>query len=129
MGTTAAFFDFSPSLTDRESEVHEARNIIQDGKDAVNVHKIVYSSVVMTGKHHTFLTTYKRNNAMTAFNPSDVEKFAAAAITQPETYSHYEIDLGVESLTPGEISRELSRASGKGINVELYSEEEMPGFS
>ncbi|CAI7674919.1 unnamed protein product [Penicillium manginii] len=72
-----------------------------------------------------FLTAYKRSTAMTVLDPGDVGKFAAAAIAEPEAYNKHEIDLGVEALTPAEIVRELSRASGKEVGLQFYSDEEV----
>lgn len=60
---------------------------------------------------------------MTVLDPGDVRKFAVAAIAELERYSHHEIDLAVESLTPAQIARGLSKANGKDIKVELYSDE------
>lgn len=70
------------------------------------------------------LTAYKPDTAMTLLDPNDVGKFAAAAITQPLAFHMHEIDLGVESLTPAETTQELSRVSGKDIDLEFYSEGE-----
>ena len=72
----------------------------------------------------TFLTAYKLSTAMTLVDPGDVGKFAAAAIVDPEAFNRHEIDLGVESLTPAEIVKELSRASGTDIALQFYSERE-----
>lgn len=75
-------------------------------------------------KRHTFLTAYKPDNKMTVLDPDDVGRFAAAAFLKPSEYNHHEIDLGVEALTPEEIARSLSRASGKDIKTEFYSDGE-----
>ncbi|CAG7952285.1 unnamed protein product [Penicillium olsonii] len=72
----------------------------------------------------TFLKAYKPSTAMTLVDPGDVGKFAAAAIVDPEAFNRHEIDLGVESLTPAEIVKELSRASGTDIALQFYSERE-----
>ncbi|QGI97253.1 hypothetical protein CEK26_010322 [Fusarium fujikuroi] len=76
------------------------------------------------GQRRTFLSAYKPETAMTVVDPSDVGKFAAAAITEPLSYNKHEIDLGVESLTPAQIVQELSRVSGVEIGLEFYSEQE-----
>ncbi|PWY85807.1 NAD(P)-binding protein [Aspergillus sclerotioniger CBS 115572] len=72
-----------------------------------------------------FLMAYKPTTAMTILDGSDVGKFAAAAIVEPSAYNMHEIDLGVESLTPAEIVRELSRVSGKDISLQFYNEKEV----
>lgn len=185
IGTTAVFLNVMPTIKEPELELHHAKNIIQAAKEAGTVTSIIYSSVVMAGKHesfpnwspdypsgwywtskaaiestvrsagfaqwtilrpaflmgnylspaadfmfpdlpkrHTFLTAYKPENAMTVCDPDDVGKFAAAAFLEPKMYNHQEIDLGVEALTPKEITRSLSKASGKEIKTEFYPDEE-----
>ncbi|GAB1201687.1 hypothetical protein APSETT445_000270 [Aspergillus pseudonomiae] len=104
-GVTAVFLNVSPSLPDTESEVIHTKNIIDAAAASGTVTTIVYSSVTMTGKHE--------ESTMTVLDPGDVGKFAAAAIVNPAALNKHEIDLGVESLTPAEIVRELSRVSGK----------------
>lgn len=47
--------------------------------------------------------------------PSDIGKFAAAVMMRPDDYSHREIDIGAEALTPGEITGALSRVAGREI--------------
>lgn len=76
-------------------------------------------------QRRTFLTAYKPSTAMTILDRDDVGKFAAAAIIEPSAYNMHEIDLGVESLTPAEIVRELSRVSGKDISLQFYDEKEV----
>ena len=76
-------------------------------------------------QRRTFLTAYKPSTAMTILDRDDVGKFAAAAIIEPSAYNMHEIDLGVESLTPAEIVRELSRVSGKDISLRFYDEKEV----
>jgi uncharacterized protein YbjT (DUF2867 family) len=61
---------------------------------------------------------------MILLDPNDVGKFAAAAITDPPAYHGHEIDLGVEVLTPEEISRSLSKASGTHVHTEFHSSDE-----
>ncbi|RAO69305.1 uncharacterized protein BHQ10_005317 [Talaromyces amestolkiae] len=78
---------------------------------------------------HTFLTAYNPGNAMTVFDPDDLGKFAAAAFLEPETYNHEEIDLGVEALTPKEITQSLTNAAGKDIKTEFYPAEEAAALS
>lgn len=78
---------------------------------------------------HVFLTAYKEDIAMTLLDPDDVGKFAAAAILDPDTYHQSEIDLGVQALTPEEIARSLSRASGKQIKAKFYTTEEVMSLS
>lgn len=73
---------------------------------------------------HTFLTAYKPDAAMMVLDPNDVGKFAAAAILETEAYNHHEIELGVEALTPNQIAHSLSKASGKNIKTEFYSDAE-----
>lgn len=182
VGVTAVFLNVSPNLSEPESEIRHAKNVIQAAKEAGSVKTIVYSSVVMTGKHesfpnwgpdypmgpywtskaeieslvqnsgfqnwtilrpaflmcnyvlpfanfmfpelverHVFLTAYKPDTAMMVLDPDDVGKFAAASILEPESYNHHKIDLGVEALTPDEIARSLSKASGKDIKTAFYS--------
>jgi uncharacterized protein YbjT (DUF2867 family) len=75
-------------------------------------------------ERHTFLTAYKPTTAMMLLDPTDVGKFAAAAITDPPAYNGHEIDLGVEALTPEEIAQSLSKASGTQVNTEYYSSDE-----
>ncbi|OGM47709.1 NAD dependent epimerase/dehydratase [Aspergillus bombycis] len=184
-GVTAVFLNVSPSLSNTESEVIYAKNIIDAATASGTVTTIVYSSVTMTGKHEefpnwgpdyplswywrnkaqiesmvretnvqywtilrpaflmqnyhqptaslmfpelvqkrVFLTAYKPNTAMTVLDPADIGKFAAAAIIEPAAFHKHEIDLGVESLTPAEIVRELSRVSGKDIALQFYNEKE-----
>lgn len=53
-GTTAVFLNVSPTIKELESELRHAKNIIQAAKAAGTVSSIVYSSVVMTGKHESF---------------------------------------------------------------------------
>lgn len=76
-------------------------------------------------QRRVFLTAYKPSTAMTILDGDDVGKFAAAAIVEPSAFNMHEIDLGVESLTPAEIVRELSRVSGKDISLQFYDEEEV----
>lgn len=76
-------------------------------------------------QRRVFLTAYKPSTAMTILDDDDVGKFAAAAIVEPSAFNMHEIDLGVESLTPAEIVRELSRVSGKDISLQFYDEEEV----
>lgn len=76
-------------------------------------------------QRQTFLTAYKPSTAMTILDRDDVGKFAAAAIIEPSAYNMHEIDLGVESLTPAEIVRELSQVSGKDISLQFYDEKEV----
>ncbi|KAM0545964.1 hypothetical protein ACHAPJ_011076 [Fusarium lateritium] len=71
-----------------------------------------------------FLTAYKPDSGMTVVDPGDVGKFAAAAITDPLSFNAHEIDLGVESLTPAQIVRELSRFSEADIGLQFYGEQE-----
>ncbi|KAF4949580.1 hypothetical protein FSARC_13445 [Fusarium sarcochroum] len=71
-----------------------------------------------------FLTAYKPDSVMTVIDPTDVGKFAAAAITEPLSFNTHEIDLGVESLTPAQIVQELRRVSGEDIGLQFYSEQE-----
>lgn len=71
-----------------------------------------------------FLTAYKPGTAMTLVDPGDVGKFAAAAIVNPSAFNKHEIDLGVESLTPAEIVKELTCVSGKDVALQFYSEKE-----
>jgi nucleoside-diphosphate-sugar epimerase len=71
-------------------------------------------------ERHTFFTAYKPTTAMMLLDPDDVGKFAAAAITDPPSYNHHEIDPGVEALIPKEIAQSLSNASGKPINTAFY---------
>ncbi|GKZ51756.1 hypothetical protein AbraIFM66951_007060 [Aspergillus brasiliensis] len=75
-------------------------------------------------KNHVFLTAYKPTTPMAVLDANDVGKFAAAAIADPDAYDKHEIDLGVESLTPAEIAKELSRVSGRDIAAQFYSDEE-----
>lgn len=76
-------------------------------------------------QRRVFLSAYKPSTAMTILDGGDVGKFAAAAIVEPLAFNRHEIDLGVESLTPAEIVRELSRASGKDISLQFYDEKEV----
>ncbi|KAF4417514.1 NAD dependent epimerase dehydratase [Fusarium acutatum] len=76
------------------------------------------------GQRRAFLSAYKPETAMTVVDPNDVGKFAAAAITEPLAFNKHEINLGVESLTPAQIMRELSRVSGVEIGLEFYGEQE-----
>ncbi|KAF9885561.1 hypothetical protein FE257_012767 [Aspergillus nanangensis] len=71
-----------------------------------------------------FLSAYEPDSKMTILDPDDVGKFAAAAILEPVRFNGHEIDLGVESLTPAEIAKELSLASGKEITVKFMSRDE-----
>ncbi|KAL6918890.1 hypothetical protein ACHAP8_012463 [Fusarium lateritium] len=73
---------------------------------------------------HVFLTAYKPNSGMTLVDVGDVGKFAAAAIVDPQSFNTHEIDLGVESLTPAQIARELSRVSGADVGLKFYSDPE-----
>ncbi|KAL2844250.1 NAD(P)-binding protein [Aspergillus pseudodeflectus] len=82
---------------------------------------LMYPSLV---ERRVFATAYKPDTAMTVLDHDDVGRFAAAAITEPAAFNRHEIDLGVESLTPAEIVRELSRVSGAEIGIEFYSEKE-----
>ncbi|KAE8419655.1 hypothetical protein BDV36DRAFT_307640 [Aspergillus pseudocaelatus] len=75
-------------------------------------------------QNRTFLTAYKPSTAMTMLDPGDVGKFAAAAIAEPGAFNRHEVDLGVESLTPAEIVKELSRVSGKHIALQFYDDKE-----
>ncbi|RGP58736.1 nad dependent epimerase/dehydratase [Fusarium sporotrichioides] len=77
------------------------------------------------GAKKVFLTAYKPNCAMTMIDPGDVGKFAAAAITKPESYNTHEIDLGVEALVPAQIVQALSRISGQDINLQFYTKQEL----
>ncbi|CEI59930.1 hypothetical protein FVEN_g8266 [Fusarium venenatum] len=71
-----------------------------------------------------FLTAYNPDSGMTVVDPGDVGKFAAAAIIDPQSFNTHEVDLGVESLTPVQIVRELSRVSGANISLQFYSDQE-----
>lgn len=76
-------------------------------------------------QRHVFLTAYRDDMEMTLLDPDDVGKFATAAILDPATYHQDEIDLGAQSLTPREITRSLSKASGKEIKTEFFTTEEV----
>ncbi|BCS18627.1 NmrA/HSCARG family protein [Aspergillus puulaauensis] len=76
-------------------------------------------------QRRVFLSAYKPSTAMTILDGDDVGKFAAAAIVEPLAFHKHEIDLGVESLTPAEIVRELSRVSGKDVSLQFYDEKEV----
>ncbi|KAH8433456.1 NmrA/HSCARG family protein [Aspergillus melleus] len=73
---------------------------------------------------HTFLTAYHPDTRMTVVDSDDVGKFATAAILEPSRFHGHEIDLGVESLSPAEIVRALSHASGKEVGLQFYSKDE-----
>ncbi|GAB1193718.1 hypothetical protein APSETT444_002946 [Aspergillus pseudonomiae] len=123
-GVTAVFLNVSPSLPDTESEVIHTKNIIDAAAASGTVTTIptasyMFPELVQKG---VFLTAYKPRSTMTVLDPGDVGKFAAAAIVNPAALNKHEIDLGVESLTPAEIVRELSRVSGKGIALQFRSE-------
>ncbi|RDW63048.1 NmrA/HSCARG family protein [Aspergillus mulundensis] len=75
-------------------------------------------------QRRAFQTAYKPTTAMTVVDAGDVGKFAAAAIVGPSAFKAQVIDLGVESLTPAEIVRELSRVSGKDVSLQFYGEKE-----
>ncbi|PYI23947.1 NAD(P)-binding protein, partial [Aspergillus violaceofuscus CBS 115571] len=75
-------------------------------------------------QHRAFRTAYKPETAMTVLAAEDVGRFAAAALTDPRAFHTHEIDLGVESLTPAQIVRELRRVSGVDLGLQFYSEEE-----
>ena len=53
-GTTAVFLNVTPTIKEPELELHHAQNIIQAAKEAGTVTSIIYSSVVMAGKHESF---------------------------------------------------------------------------
>ncbi|KJJ35955.1 NAD dependent epimerase/dehydratase [Aspergillus flavus AF70] len=78
---------------------------------------------------HVFRTAYKPDSPMTILDPDDVGKFATAAILDPEMYNQHEIDLGAQALTPDEIARALSQASGKDIKVEFYTADKAASLS
>ena len=61
---------------------------------------------------------------MTVVGTGDVGKFTAAAMMDPVAFNMHEIDLGVESLTPAEIVKELSRVSGEEIDLKFHGEQE-----
>jgi uncharacterized protein YbjT (DUF2867 family) len=81
----------------------------------------IYPSLV---ERRVFATAYKPDTAMTVLDHDDLGRFAAAAIAEPAAFNMHEIDLGVETLTPAEVVRELSRVSGVEIGLEFHSEDE-----
>ncbi|KAL3476118.1 NAD(P)-binding protein [Aspergillus californicus] len=56
-------------------------------------------------------------------DPDDIGRYAAAAITHPEQFSHRAIDIRGEALTAQEIATALSEASGRDISVEYIPRE------
>lgn len=78
---------------------------------------------------NVFRTAYRPDCAMAVLDPDDVGKFATAAFSNPEAFNEHEIDLGVEAITPDEISQSLSRISGKNITIEFYTADEAASIS
>ena len=64
---------------------------------------------------HVFRTAIGPETKTMLVSPGDIGRFAAAVILRPDVYSHREIDIGVEALTPGEITEVLSRVAGREI--------------
>ena len=64
---------------------------------------------------HVFRTALEPETKTMLVSPGDIGRFAAAVILRPDIYSHREIEIGAEALTPGEISQALSRVAGRDI--------------
>ena len=73
---------------------------------------------------HFIAASYHPSTKLAHFSPSDVGKFAAVALTNPEKFNAHEIDLASENLTLGEVTRHLSVASGVEIKAKFRTDRE-----
>ncbi|KAK7697217.1 hypothetical protein SLS64_013774 [Diaporthe eres] len=58
-------------------------------------------------------------------SPDDVGRFAAAALTQPDSFHGHEIELGAEALKPPQIVAALSAALGRKIEAQYMPKDEV----
>lgn len=66
-------------------------------------------------KQHLFRTALTPTTKTMVISPDDLGRVAAEILIHPEKYSGLKIDVGSEALTPHDIVRSLSKASGKDI--------------
>ncbi|KAJ5155198.1 NAD dependent epimerase/dehydratase [Penicillium capsulatum] len=81
----------------------------------------MYPGLTKTGK---FTTVFAPDTTLPMVDPSDIGKFAAAAILDSARFTHQEISLASQLMGVEDIVRDLSQATGRKIQAVFLSEEE-----
>ncbi|KAH8749228.1 hypothetical protein F5883DRAFT_581547 [Diaporthe sp. PMI_573] len=84
-----------------------------------------FPELLSQGIQGIFRTALTPETPTMLISPDDVERFAAAALTQPERFHGQEIELGAEALKPPQIIAALSAASGRQIEAQYMPKDEV----